>query len=634
LLGDLDRLHDLTLRLNDVPHPSCVGPHTALRHEDQLVAISRFVPGLHLGELLVRRGRFPAGIVVEIGRQLLDGLAALEHNGIVHGNIRMSNVRLTTPGVAVLVDAGIRPAISPELTILARVPPDRYDGMAPELIGTGASPTPQSDLYALGCLLWHLLAGRPPFPTGDPLAKLAAHQTRPITDIREWAPDTPADLADRIAAFTAVDVHDRPASCRDALQNWGPPRRSGRKKLARFRALFNSAAPRAAVENGSSMSWGVVLVLLFVLSGAMLTLFDKGARNELLRLGTAAINRTRGGGDLTAARPSKPETTEVGPQDAGGENGGALAELPPPDADGVIVLDSSRAYRAAVELAAIGRLTLRGTGATVATVLIADKPLRLWAEEVVLDNVTFARAADSTAEPRALVLVETQNLVVSNCRFETHSLEAVRDAKSPASDTVAIAWNVLDRLQTSAAQVHLEDSVFVGTRSAVFLKGLPRQLQCQNCLKLGGGPFLTLAGAPTASTDLRMQLFWQPVTTATAGRIDIEANDCVLDVAGENAALFQLAGSQIVPESLKVLEMFGEGTLTNSGVTVARRRGADGKWQAVDDSHMKIDGLLATEYEFAGELSGDPRDSLIKSHNAPTRHEQPPGIDVEARAGG
>jgi len=69
---------ELSQRLSEFSHPSVVGPQTSLEHGGRLLVISRYVPGPHLGELLVRRGRFPAGAVLEIARQLIDGLAELE----------------------------------------------------------------------------------------------------------------------------------------------------------------------------------------------------------------------------------------------------------------------------------------------------------------------------------------------------------------------------------------------------------------------------------------------------------------------------------------------------------------------------------------------------------------------------
>ena len=183
----------------------------------ELAIVSRWVDGLSLSEIILRRGRLPAADVDAIARQLLESLAGLHEAGIVHGEILLRNIRLLTSGQAVLVDAGIRPALQPEFQINAHVAPEQNDGIAPELIGTGASATPRSDLYALGFALWHVLAGRPAFPTGDPLAKLAAHQTERLPDIREFAPDTPDRLARMIECLTEPTASHRPRSARDLL---------------------------------------------------------------------------------------------------------------------------------------------------------------------------------------------------------------------------------------------------------------------------------------------------------------------------------------------------------------------------------------------------------------------------------
>ena len=93
-------------------------------------------------------------------------------------------------------------------------------------------------MYALGCVLWQLLAGRPPFPGGDPLVKLRAHQARAIDDVRKWAPDTPAALAEGIAWLTQRDPAQRPAHFGEVLERWGPPRRRGRRAVAGFLRRF------------------------------------------------------------------------------------------------------------------------------------------------------------------------------------------------------------------------------------------------------------------------------------------------------------------------------------------------------------------------------------------------------------
>ncbi len=224
----VERLQKLVQAARGIEHASIVAPVSCAGIDNQILLISRYVHGLHLGELLVRRGRFPAAVVWQIGRQLADGLAALSLRGIAHGDIRMANVRLTADGTAVLVDAGIRPAVDPVLTVHSGLSPERYDGIAPELIGVGGAPSLATDAYALGCLLWQLLAGRPPFPGGDPLVKLSSHQTRTIDDVRKWAPDTPDELAEGIRRLTAREPRDRPQSFSQLLNAWGEPSRKSR----------------------------------------------------------------------------------------------------------------------------------------------------------------------------------------------------------------------------------------------------------------------------------------------------------------------------------------------------------------------------------------------------------------------
>lgn len=207
--------------------------HGAGQLQSELAIVSRFVDGLSLSEILLRRGRLPAADVDVIARQLLESLAVLHDGGIVHGEILLSNIRLLASGQAVLVDAGLRGALQPEFQINAHVAPEKNDGVAPELIGTGAVATPRSDLYALGFALWQLLAGRPAFPTGDSLAKLAAHQTERIPDIREFAPDTPDRLAKTIEWLTEPVPARRPRSAGELLIDVNRDRSAATPRSAR-----------------------------------------------------------------------------------------------------------------------------------------------------------------------------------------------------------------------------------------------------------------------------------------------------------------------------------------------------------------------------------------------------------------
>jgi len=119
-------------------------------------------------------------LVAEIG----GGLDALHRQGIVHRDLKPSNILLRADGSAALTDFGL--AKGPAYTVLTR--PGQVlgtlDYLAPELVrGEGA--TPASDIYALGCVAFECLAGRPPLADRSLFGVGAAH-------LEDEPPDPPA----------------------------------------------------------------------------------------------------------------------------------------------------------------------------------------------------------------------------------------------------------------------------------------------------------------------------------------------------------------------------------------------------------------------------------------------------------
>ena len=175
-------------------HANVVAPHSCIQLDGRLVLVSRFIDGVSMRELLIRRGRLPATVVLAILRQLVDELAKLEERRVRHGEIRLSKIKLAEDGRALLVDSGVRLALRPVLSVPLGMDVDECEGIAPELIGSRREADAQTEMFALGCAMWTLLVGRAPFPSGDPLAKLAMLRTRPIPSVQEWAPETPERL--------------------------------------------------------------------------------------------------------------------------------------------------------------------------------------------------------------------------------------------------------------------------------------------------------------------------------------------------------------------------------------------------------------------------------------------------------
>ena len=653
----LSRLEELVSRLQDIAHPSFVAPTASLRHGDQLVTVSRYVSGPHLGELLVRRGRVSPEHVIEIARQLVDSLATLEENNCVHGDVNLWNVRLTCAGVAVLVDAGISRAALPVLTIHAGRSPERYDGIAPELIGTGRHSDSSSDAYALGCLLWQLLAGRPPYPTGDPLGKLAAHQTRTVEDVRNWAPGTPSTLAETILALTNRDPRCRPGSFREIRENMGTPNRRGRQRLTRFQALFNTSVRRmpAAVSAPSSNRWTVLLVLLFVLSGAVLTLADRGAGSRPLNFSSRISKISDYFGVVTAVW--------LGNDDRRGTFNDAenvatakravprLIPLPRPDGDGVILLNSPGPYTCG-QIDVVGPLTIRGLPGLQSEIVVSARPCQIVAEQLTLENVHFRRAVEPLRTdkpqvvPHELLVVQAQVFKVHRCSFQapeqrpadSQAMTVDRSATWP----VALVWKMIDQNEARGGRVTITDTVFSGSMSSLRLMDVPRRVEIQNCLKIGSGPLMTLTAAPRPSLNFHIELRQLTMRCATAllrlqmaanrrdsGTISIDADDCVFDLTGRNAALFQIVATPLLPDRLIPIDMTGAGSLANPNLTVALRLDPnDQSPTELGPAAVRLEGISTALFAYTGPIGRTLRDSEIQSYDSPRRSRTSPGIDA------
>jgi len=168
--------------------------------------VSEFVDGEFL-ESALKRGPVPLHAAVDIGRGVLEALAYAHDEGILHEGIRPSNVAVQGRDQngrfrIKLVDFGLDALPA---SIRERGAPERFDARAlrytaPELFVTGKS-TPESDLYAVGALLYHLVTGQAPFAGHSPAALKRAHLARQPPSLLEVVPPGPGwAVLDRVCA--------------------------------------------------------------------------------------------------------------------------------------------------------------------------------------------------------------------------------------------------------------------------------------------------------------------------------------------------------------------------------------------------------------------------------------------------
>lgn len=162
--------------------------------------VMELVEGTSVRELLQTHGPSPHALAMVRG--VLDGLEACHRAGIVHLDIKPGNVLVGRDGAVTIVDFGIARAASDATATVAGTPhymaPEQYDGRSDA----------RSDLYAVGCMLYECLTGRPPFD-GTAAVQLLAHRERARPDARSAAPWVPGALAAVVQRAMAVDPAER-----------------------------------------------------------------------------------------------------------------------------------------------------------------------------------------------------------------------------------------------------------------------------------------------------------------------------------------------------------------------------------------------------------------------------------------
>ena len=184
-------------------HPHILSVYDSGEAAGKLWFTMPFVEGENLRDRLLRESSLPVDEAVRIVREVALALDYAHRRGVVHRDIKPENI-LLSDGQALVADFGIARAIGGEgsltLTGMAIGTP-AY--MSPEQAGGERAIDGRSDIYALGCVLYELLAGEPPFtgPTPQAILTRALTETpRPLTSVR---PAVPASLAAAVARAMA-----------------------------------------------------------------------------------------------------------------------------------------------------------------------------------------------------------------------------------------------------------------------------------------------------------------------------------------------------------------------------------------------------------------------------------------------
>lgn len=225
----ISRFHREMEAVGRVDHPNIVRAHDAGEADGQLFLVMELVEGTTLASLVRRRGPLTVADACEVVRQAAVGLQHAHEHGLVHRDVKPSNLMLTAAGVVKVLDLGlarlqVEACTDPDATGSSQVV-GTADYMAPEQGSSPREADARADVYALGCTLYCCLTGTPPF--GDPryggfLAKVMAHINEAIVPIDGIRPDVPGGLSALLDRMLAKSPAERCATAAEVAELLAP----------------------------------------------------------------------------------------------------------------------------------------------------------------------------------------------------------------------------------------------------------------------------------------------------------------------------------------------------------------------------------------------------------------------------
>lgn len=173
--------------------------------------VMEFIEGKTLGFHIAVQGRIPPSVAAQFGRQVALGLDHAHGKGLIHRDVNPYNVIVTNEGIAKLADMGLAIDLADE----AKVTRDgatvgTFDYVAPEQARHSHSADIRSDIYSLGCSLYHMMSGQVPFPHPGLAEKLFAHQSQEAPRLEDLVPDVPPGLAEVVRTMMRKKPEERP----------------------------------------------------------------------------------------------------------------------------------------------------------------------------------------------------------------------------------------------------------------------------------------------------------------------------------------------------------------------------------------------------------------------------------------
>ena len=197
-----------------VQHPNVVPVLVTGEYEGVPFLVQRFVEGGSLADKIEKAGEFDLGDAAKMCEEVASGLDALHEKGLFHRDIKPANILVDEEGTSYITDFGLAKDSQGSLLTRPGQALGSMDYMAPEQI-RAEDLTPACDVYALGCVLYECLTGKPPFADRQGMRVLWAHLQDDPPDPAVARSGLSPELRQAILQALAKDPAERPQSAGD-----------------------------------------------------------------------------------------------------------------------------------------------------------------------------------------------------------------------------------------------------------------------------------------------------------------------------------------------------------------------------------------------------------------------------------
>jgi len=202
----------LAAQIND---PGIVSIYDQGQIQGQKYIVMEYIEGINLRELLTKRSTFDDEATLRCIMALLKALISAHEKGLVHRDLKPENILIDYKGNVHITDFGLAKALTEAKhtqtgTILGTV---AY--VAPEIVEHG-NVSEQSDIYALGVLMYELLTGKPPFSGKTPVQTAFMHVNHQLPSLKSLDPNFPDEITNAVETLTSKDLSVRPKTTKEA----------------------------------------------------------------------------------------------------------------------------------------------------------------------------------------------------------------------------------------------------------------------------------------------------------------------------------------------------------------------------------------------------------------------------------